>query len=156
MDDAYSDTPGARRGGVKLRLRIVRPCDPWHILAALYYVGGGLVGLSGSLALILVAVGIRAVAGAASRHDPDCDFGAFLIVHGALAVVIGWIGALALFATGRNLARRRQYWPCFLAAYYLCLVLPMLGIPTLVLLTRPGVKKTFAASGKRGPLSLFG
>jgi hypothetical protein len=103
----------------------------------------------GSLALILVAVGIRGVAGAADRRDPDLDFGAWLIVHGALAVVIGWVCAIVLFLTGRNLTRRNGYWRCFLLACYLCLLFPlgtMLGVPTLVLLTRPGVKKAFDAA----------
>ena len=43
---------------------------------------------------------------------------------------------------------------CFLLACYFCLVLPMLGVPTLVLLTRPGMKMSFTSSRKGWPLSI--
>jgi hypothetical protein len=143
-----------RQGDDLRQYRGAQAVDPMRTLSNFYRIGACVLAVLGTLAIVLVVIGIWGLVATAGRGRTDEGLVILTSVGGAYALE-GWIGVLFLFGVGRNLAQRRQYWSCFVLGCLFCLLLPMLGIPTIVLLTRPGVKTTFAPSRKGWPLSIF-
>jgi hypothetical protein len=124
-----------------------------RLLSIFHYVVGGLAGLFSCFPLIYVGLGIGIVTGAldeAGKEPPPPFAGWLLITLGALIFVAAWIFALCLIVAGSWLAHRRHYWFCFVMACIACVFSPfgtVLGIFTIIVLLRPGVKALFG----RGP-----
>jgi hypothetical protein len=79
-------------------------------------------------------------------YDPCPGAGCFLIVIGLL---IEAMTACTLLA-GYNLSRKKRYLFCFFIACIYCIQIPLgtiLGVFTIVVLARPGVRELF----DRGP-----
>lgn len=80
------------------------------------------------------------------NNAPPVFVGYMFITIAVFAISIGWIYAIAVILSGRFLARRMNYTFCFIMACVECIFLPMgtvLGVLTLLVLTRPSVKMRF-------------
>jgi hypothetical protein len=130
-----------------------------RLLSIFHYVVGGLVALVSSLFLLYVAIGVAMLTHSAgfvgtakgSADGPPTVVGVFFVVLGGVAVLLGWtMGALAVVA-GRSIAQRRRHTLCIVVASLLCMFMPfgtLLGVFTLILLTKPYVRQQFASQSQ--------
>lgn len=129
--------------------------DQQHLdlLGIFHYVVAGLAGLFSLLPVIHLAIGIAMVTGHmdgmhahAGQPDPAW-FGWFFIAIAALLILSGMIFSVLLAYAGRCLRRRRRHTFCVVMAAISCAFMPfgtVLGIFTLIVLTKPSVKSLFA------------
>jgi hypothetical protein len=155
-DDDYDDED-ERRGRRRRHDRVGysdRAQDEEHlrILSILYYVLGGLQLLAGLVPLIWVVIGIALVAAGASDASggaPPAVMGFFFIViAGGISLLILALAACKFF-TGYSLGQRKNYMFCFVIACLTCMWMPLgtlLGVFTIVVLMRPGVKEMFGVA----------
>jgi hypothetical protein len=126
------------------------------MLSVAYYVVGALVLAASALPLLYAALGFLVVflpqlvdmtarpAGALPWVANAA--GGFLLALGLSVLLLFWAAAGALFFAGRSLARQTAYTFCLVMACLICLAVPLgtiLGIFTLMVLTRPGVRPLF-------------
>lgn len=123
-----------------------------RILSIFHYVVGGLLGLFACFPLMHVFMGAMVVSGAfdkpggTSNGPPTALFGWFFIVFGAAAILVGWSFAVTILVAGRRLSQRRSHTFCLVSACLCCLFMPfgtILGVFTLLVLLKPGVKQRF-------------
>ena len=123
-----------------------------RILSILYYVFGGLSVFGGLFPLIYVALGVAFVSGAmgpaakggAGAPPPELGW-IFIVFGGVFSLLILSMAACTLF-TAYNLSKKRRYLFCFVIACLCCASIPLgtvLGVFTIVVLVRPGVKELF-------------
>jgi hypothetical protein len=127
-----------------------------HLLTIFHYVVGVLVVLFSSLFIIHIVMGVLMLTHGGSWLMPPAQgslpppplFGAFFVAMGSVAVLFGWtMGALTIVA-GRSIERRRRHLFCMIVAGLLCMWAPfgtVLGVFTLVILTKPHVRQQFWA-----------
>jgi len=121
-----------------------------RLLAIGFYVFGGLTALMSCLGILYVFIGLVMMGVGATSHRadglPPAFFGLFFAVMGAVITAIGvGLGLLWVFA-GRSLSQRKRYTFCMVMAVVACLSMPLgtvLGVFTLVVLSRPSVKEIF-------------
>jgi hypothetical protein len=122
-----------------------------RLLSIFHYVSGGLTAFFACIPLVHVALGLAFVLapGSASskpQDGPPAWFGLVFIVLGGFFVLAGWTLAILKIIAGRCLARRRRRTFCVVVACLCCLFPPLgtvLGVFTLVILSRPAVKALF-------------
>lgn len=88
----------------------------------------------------------------------DTVGGVIFIVFGLVGAAFAWVLAVLLAVTGRKLSQQRGHTFCFVIAILECLWMPLgtiLGVFTLVVLTRPGVKALFEANRTGQPAEDF-
>jgi hypothetical protein len=125
--------------------------DEKHLgmLRVFYFAFAAVVGVLGCLPIVHVVIGIQLIidpglapGAAASPFNPGWVF----VGVGVLIILVVWSLAAMLALTGRFLGRRTNYMFCFVIAIIVCLNFPLgtaLGVFTLVVLNRPGVKELF-------------
>lgn len=82
-------------------------------------------------------------------RNAEMAVGVFFVVIALASILMMWTVALMVVLAGRNLKRRKAYTFCLVIAAIECLFMPfgtLLGVFTLVVLTRPSVKVLFAVS----------
>ncbi len=120
------------------------------ILAIFHYVVGGMAALFSCFFLIYLVMGIVFVTGAAFGHAKDAPpafLGWLMIAFGGMLLLAGWSFAGTLVAAGRCLALRRHHTFCLVMGGVACLFMPfgiVLGVFTIVVLSRPSVQALFA------------
>ncbi len=122
------------------------------ILGICHFVYGGLVGLVGLGGLVYVALGLAfataVVSGAGSSGAaPAAALGGLFAVFGGFFTLLLWAKAACLIVSGIGLRKRRRPTFSFVLACLCCIQLPlgtMLGVFTLVVLSRPSVKALYA------------
>lgn len=122
-----------------------------RLLSIFHYVVGGFVGLFSLFPILHLAMGIAMVTGRLeTADDPNAAiFGWFFIAFAAGMIVCGMVFAVCLVLAGRFLGRREHYMFCFVMAALSCIFFPfgtVLGVFTIVVLSRPTVKELFARS----------
>jgi hypothetical protein len=125
-----------------------------RLLGVFHYVVGGLLALFACLPIIHLVLGlvmILAPEKMTSHGSPPPQFlGVIFTIFGAGAVLVGWTVAACLIAAGRCLQQPRRYTFCFVMACVACAFMPfgtVLGVFTLMALSRPEVKALFAPAG---------
>ncbi|MSU57397.1 MAG: hypothetical protein EXS35_04325 [Pedosphaera sp.] len=121
-----------------------------RLLGIGYYVFGGFTALMSCLGILYVFIGLIMMGAAATSHRsdslPPAFFGLFFAAMGAVFTVIGiGLGSLWIFA-GRSLSHHKRHMFCMVMAALICLSVPLgtvLGVFTLVVLSRPSVKTIF-------------
>jgi hypothetical protein len=119
------------------------------LLAIFHYVVAALTALFGCFPLIHLALGIAMLMGAlddGKGNAPPPAFGIFFIMFALFAITIMWAAAIAIAIAGRRLKRRESYTYCLVVAAIQCIFVPvgtLLGVFTLMVLTRPSVKALF-------------
>ena len=124
--------------------------DQSHLntLSVCYYILSGLTALYGCIPIIHLILGIVFVTQAPrmGHGGPPVAIGWIFIGVGLMIILFAWTMAAMLFTTARYIKQRRGYTFCFVIACIACLQMPMgtvLGIFTIVVLQRPGVRAQF-------------
>jgi len=88
------------------------------------------------------------------QGDPPPAFlGWIFVIPAALMMALGWTLAGCMIATGRFLARRTHYLFCLVVAAIESTFMPLgtvLGVFTIIVLTRESVKELFEANRRPG------
>lgn len=121
------------------------------LLAIFHYVLAGLAALGSLIPIIYVIIGlVMLVGGLAASGDegaPPAITGLFFACGGFFCGMLpGMLFALALANAGRKLQARQSHTYCVVVAAICCILFPIgtvLGILTLVVLTKPEVKAMF-------------
>jgi hypothetical protein len=88
------------------------------------------------------------------RDAPPPAMGLLLIFLGGTFILLGWTVATLLLVAGQRLRKRRSYNFCFVVAAISCAFAPMgtvLGVFTIIVLSRPTVKAIFASRSAAPP-----
>jgi len=124
--------------------------DQLRLLSIFHYVVGGLAAAFACLPLIHLVVGLlmvfRPEAFGPTKAPPPAFLGWFFVIFAGLFICAGWGLAVLIAWAGRCLQRRRHYNFCFVMACVACVFMPfgtVLGVFTLIVLLRPGVKSLF-------------
>jgi hypothetical protein len=121
-----------------------------QLLSIFHYVVGGMTALIACIPFIHVFIGVAMLAGLFSDgggDEPPRSLGWLFIGIGGFIILAGMALAACLVIAGRCLAHRRRYTFCLVVAAIACLFMPfgtVLGIFTLIVLSRPSVKTMFA------------
>ncbi|BDG03917.1 hypothetical protein [Anaeromyxobacter oryzae] len=128
------------------------PRDDLRLLSIFHYILSGLTALFSLFPLLHVGIGIAMLAGALDGpgggrgNAPPPIIGWMFIVIGA-AVIVGGLGfAVMLFLAARFLRAQRHWIFVLVVAALSCAFMPfgtVLGVFTIVTLTRPEVKALF-------------
>ena len=124
-----------------------------RLLSIFHYIVGGLAALFSLFPVIHLAMGIAIVTGRmsdASDEPTAMAMGWFFIVMAVGAIAVGMSFAVCLILAGRFLTQRVHYTFCFIIAALACAFVPfgtILGVFTIIVLVRPGVKEMFARPG---------
>jgi hypothetical protein len=151
-DDDY-DRPYRRRGRYDVR-RGQSDQDREHLrlLSIFHYILGGLFALFGCFPIIHVTLGLAMISGAMNgpqMNGPPPEIGWIFVVIGGGIMLVLWTLAGCLLFAGRCLAQQKAYMFCFVVACLACLNMPLgtlLGVFTLIVLSRPSVKELFEAN----------
>ena len=129
-----------------------RDAEQVRILSIFQYAAAGVTALVGSFPLLHVAMGALilllpdSVRGSGKDAFPR-EIGFIFMGFGLVFVAAGWTIAAAHFLTARFLKQKRRYWFCVVASAITCLACMfssgIVGIASLVILLRPGVKDLF-------------
>ena len=121
------------------------------LLSIFHYVAGGITGLFACFpifhlifGIVMLAVGLTGAGD--DERIPFMIFGFMFTLIAGLIMLCGWILAVFLIISGRNLTRMRRYKFCFVIACISCLIMPygtVLGVFTIIVLMRPTVKQLF-------------
>lgn len=102
--------------------------------------------------LIHLAIGIAFICGAfedGSGEAPPAFVGWILVAFAGFVVLFGWTLAVCMMVAGRKLSRQTGWLFCTVIAGIECLFMPVgtiLGVFTIIVLTRDSVKELFAAT----------
>lgn len=123
-----------------------------QILSVFHYVVAGLAAAFSFLPVFHLAIGIAILTGAfKSGHEEGAlqVMGCFLAALAIFIILAGLTFALLVALSGRYLATRRHYTYCLVMGGVECIFSPfgtVLGVLTLIALTRPGVSERFESS----------
>ncbi len=126
-----------------------------RLLSIFHYVLGGLVGLLACIPIIHLVIGISMVTGSfgpVGPGGPPPALGWFFIVIASLAILFGWSFAICLFLAAYFLNCQKGYVFCLVVAGFACTIQPLgtiLGIFTIMVLLRPGVKELYGRERSR-------
>jgi hypothetical protein len=122
------------------------------LLSVFHYVLGGVTAFFGCFPILHVVIGIADLTGQIGHGNrpPGADaFGWMFVIVGGAAILFAWTLAGGMLLCARNLSGRRAYTLCLVTAGLECLLMPLgtvLGIFTLIVLSRPTVKAAFGAA----------
>jgi hypothetical protein len=122
-----------------------------RLLVIFHNVLAGLAALFACFPIFHLAMGMLMLTSPQSfggGHDtgPPAFIGWMFVIMAGTFIVLGWIYAACVFATGRRLARRKHYTFCLVMAGVECIFMPfgtVLGVFTIVVLMRDSVKALF-------------
>ena len=129
-----------------------RDAEHLRILSIFHYAAAGVTALIGSFPLLHVGIGVLILLlpedMRTSRDEAfPREMGVFFIGMGLLFVVGGWALAGLHFLIARFLKQQRHFWFCLAASAITCFACMfssgVVGIATLVILLRPGVRGLF-------------
>jgi hypothetical protein len=121
-----------------------------RLLSIFHYVVAGMAALFSMFPVIHLVMGvIFLVAPPSNAQDalPLAFVGWFFVIFASFFILCGLTFATCLVLAGRNLARRRRYLFCLVMACVACMFVPfgtVLGVFTILVLMRPGVRGRFA------------
>ncbi len=121
------------------------------LLSIFHYVAGGITGVLACFPIMHLIMGIfiLAIACVDQVEAPLVIMGLIFVVMPLTFITLGWTLAICLIISGRFLVRRTRYKFCFAIACVSCLLMPygtVLGVFTIIVLTRPAVKELFGVS----------
>jgi hypothetical protein len=127
-----------------------------RLLAIFHYVVSGLTALFSLLPLLYTAMGWLFLHAPPPKHGepPPVFIGYFMMGFGVLFFVLGESFAACVFASGRCIGARVRYWFVFVMGCFQCAFFPfgtVLGVFTIVVLSRPSVKAMFGLSSGEQP-----
>lgn len=120
-----------------------------ELLGVFHYALAALAALAGTCPVLHLIMGLVLLFGgfeSAEGEAPPAWFGALFVVVAGVLILAGWVLAVLAWLAGRRLRGFRAYRLCFGVAVAECLFVPfgtLLGVLTLVVLSRPAVKAGF-------------
>ena len=121
-----------------------------NLLSIFHYVLGGMKFLFGFFPIIYVVIGMvmLLVPEKHGGHEefPNVLFGGLMAAFGLGFTVVTWVMAVMMIIAGQKLSRHKSYMFCMVIACIECLSMPfgtILGVFTIILLSRPSVKELF-------------
>jgi hypothetical protein len=127
--------------------------DQLRLLSIFHYVVGGLAGLFALFPIFHLIFGLFFILAPGTfegkGEPPPAFIGWMFVIFAAVFITIGWVFAAFVLTAGRFLARRRHYMFCLVMAGIECIFMPfgtVLGVFTIIVLTRESVKELFTAS----------
>lgn len=127
-----------------------------RLLGIFHYVVAGITALFASFPLIHVFLGFMMITGRMGPKHPNGDteqlMGWAFVGLGCLFVASGWALAVFMAVAGNSILKRRRHTLCVIVAGVSCLFMPfgtILGVFTLILLTKPHVKALFEPPAPR-------
>jgi succinate dehydrogenase/fumarate reductase cytochrome b subunit len=131
-----------------------------RLLSIFHYIVGGLAALFSFFPLLYTTVG--AIFIFVARHGtskpgeelPPEFLGWIFAVIGSLLFLFGIAIAICILITARSLAKHTRYWFAFVTACIECLFIPfgtILGVFTIIVLSRESVKALFPTAGEQKP-----
>jgi hypothetical protein len=121
-----------------------------RLLGIFHYVVGAITALFAMIPLIHFTLGLFFVFAPqrSIQHGspPPALIGWFFMIFGGALFLLGESFAGCVVAAGRFICSRRRYWFVFVVACMQCAFFPfgtVLGVFTIVVLSRPGVKEAF-------------
>jgi hypothetical protein len=128
------------------------------LLSIFQYVVGGLAALFSFIPIIYVVIGMLAVCIPGTFEGEGEAMPLFIgwifIIIGAVLIVLGWAFSVCIIIAGRSLARQVHYMFCIVMAAIECIFMPfgtVLGVFTIIVLTRPSVKEMFEQNAVSKP-----
>jgi hypothetical protein len=119
-----------------------------RLLSIFHYVVAAITAVFSLLPVLHLVIGIAMVTGKMEASDPDAAIaGWFFIGFAALFIAFGLTFAGFVAYAGRCLRQRRRHTLCLVVAALECMMMPfgtVLGVFTLIALTKPPVKALFA------------
>ncbi len=116
-----------------------------------HYVAAGIAALFAMFPVIHLTVGLFLVFGVKNfnnQNNPPREFvGWLFIIFACFFILIGLTMAILILINGRCIAKRKHYTFCQVMSGVECLFMPfgtILGIFTLIVLSRPSVKPLFS------------
>jgi hypothetical protein len=131
--------------------------DNLRLLSIFHYIIGTLAALFSFLTLPFLVIAYPAFFVFKQVDDSKTipsAFWPFLLIP-CVGLIIIWIFAALIFAAGRSLAKHKRYTFCLVIAVIECLFIPfgsVLGVLTLILLTRSPVKQLFDLNNPLPPV----
>ena len=124
-----------------------------RLLSIFHYVLAGMLALLACFPILHFAIGIAILTGAFEEPGkgdaPPVWFGWMFVLLPGLMMLCGWALAVCVGMAGRQLRRHRSYTFCLVIAGIECIFMPMgtvLGVFTIIVLIRPGVKSLFGVA----------
>ena len=125
-----------------------------RLLSLFHYVFAGILALFACIPVIHLVLGIMMVARpdffGPAKNQPPAFMGWIFVVFGGGFILCGWSLAAVVAWAGRCLGRRSHHTFCLVAAALACVFMPfgtVLGVFSIIVLSRPSVKALFATSG---------
>ena len=128
--------------------------DQLRLLSIFHYVVSGILAVFSMFPILHLAMGIAMLAGAfddASNGSsrPPAFLGYIMILVPAVIILCGLAMTLCVAIAGRRLGHHRNYMYCLVIAGIECMFIPfgtILGVFTLIVLSRPTVKDLFGVA----------
>lgn len=127
--------------------------EPWRehvrLLGIFHFIVAGFAALFSMFPIVHLVMGIGMVTGSFPGNGDDVPFrafGWFFVVFASLIISCGLTFAVLLAIAGRRLLALRSHTFCTVMAAIACLFMPfgtVLGVFTLIVLTKPEVKAGF-------------
>lgn len=121
-----------------------------QLLRIFHFVCAGLAALFAFFPGIYLAIGLlilfKVGAPVSAKNAPPAFMGWILVIIGSTFILIGWTFAGLLAWAGKCLGQRRHYMFCVSMGGVACIFMPfgtVLGVFTLIVLTRPSVRALF-------------
>jgi hypothetical protein len=125
------------------------------LLSIFHYVLAGIAAFFACIPIIHVIIGLFLILAphqfGPGNQQPPVFVGLLFVFLGGFIILAGWTYAVLVFFAGKFIARRTNYTYCFVVACVECIYVPfgtVLGVFSIIVLSRPGVKAMFA--GKPG------
>ena len=124
-----------------------------RLLSIFHYVVGGLAGLFALFPIIHLVIGLLFILApekmAGKGGPPPAFIGWFFVIFALVFITLGWVFAAFVLTAGRYLGKRKHHLFCLVMAGIECIFVPfgtVLGVFTIIVLSRDSVKQIFAAS----------
>ncbi|MBN2001766.1 MAG: hypothetical protein JXA21_00305 [Anaerolineae bacterium] len=124
-----------------------------NMISIAYYVVAAIAGLFACFPLIHFVIGLLMLTGGltseiGSEAAPIVLMGGIFTGFAGIVILLGWAFAIAIFFTGRSIAKRRRHTFCVVMSAIACMFVPfgtVLGVLSLILLLSPEVQAAFTA-----------
>ena len=126
-----------------------------RLLTIFHYVVAAIAAAFACLPILHFLMGMAMVVGGLAADGAEALMslvGCFLVFMCGSFILAGWAFAVCLALAGRYLEQRRRYNFCLVMAAVACMFSPfgtVLGVFTIIVLSRPSVKELFGQGGAK-------
>jgi hypothetical protein len=138
--------------GYAAQFNFSRDEEHLRLLSIFHYIAGGFLAFFGCFAIIYIVLGALIASGnlPGNGPPPPSAFGLLFVAVGIFGMLFAWGLATCLFLSGRFMSKRRHLTFSIVVAALSCLQIPfgtILGVFTLIVLSRQSVKLMYGAAG---------